>query len=152
MDVYFRWCGQILPIQSIDCYTKEATNMERLLVMDGYKIQRDGPWYYLYMLYVYTYVCMYIAWMCVCMFVHMHVCTYHAAWQCLVGTMIAWRAGYDLESSLGILLGHLTVLSGISKPKCTYLKFLKGFLLVVSPSLLVSCNHKLVPYFFDGNW
>ncbi|XP_065898919.1 acyl-CoA dehydrogenase family member 11-like [Dysidea avara] len=38
-----RWCGQALPIQTIDCYTKETTNMDKLLVMDGYKLQRDRP-------------------------------------------------------------------------------------------------------------
>ena len=43
VNVLHRWCGQALPIQTIDCYTKETTNMDKLLVMDGYKLQRDRP-------------------------------------------------------------------------------------------------------------
>lgn len=41
--VLFRWCGRELSIQSIDCYNKETANMDKLLVMDGYRLQRDKP-------------------------------------------------------------------------------------------------------------
>ena len=40
--LYNRWCNQPLSVQPLDCYSRSVSAIDKILVMDGYRLQRDN--------------------------------------------------------------------------------------------------------------
>ena len=37
-----RWCNQPISVQHVDCYARAISAVNKMLVMDGYRLQREN--------------------------------------------------------------------------------------------------------------